>query len=88
MTKITLTEEQMKVVRQFKATVQVCDPQGIIVGTVDPELTPEFIAELKRRASVPGPRYTSEQVHDQSAQVCRRPGIKRAALMRRACGKS
>jgi hypothetical protein len=28
---------------------------------VNRELTPEFIAELKRRAAAPGPRYSMEQ---------------------------
>jgi hypothetical protein len=64
MTQIVLTEEQMKVVRQSKTPVRVCDPQGICLGTVDPEITPEFIAEMKRRAAAPGPRYTGEQVQN------------------------
>ena len=62
MSQITLTEEQMKVVRQAKSTVRVCDPHGLMVGSVDPEITPEFIAEMKRRAASPGPWYTGEQV--------------------------
>jgi hypothetical protein len=62
MQKIVLTEEQMQVVRQAKAPVRVCDPQGICLGTVDPEITPEFVAEMKRRAKAPGPRYSGEQV--------------------------
>ena len=62
MNKIVLTEEQMKLVRQADSFVQVCDPQGIVLGTIDPELTPEFVAEMKRRAAAPGPRYTGEQV--------------------------
>ncbi len=62
MSKIVLTEEQMKVVRQAKTPVPVCDPHGIVLGSVDPEITPEFIAEMKRRAAAPGPRYTGEQI--------------------------
>jgi hypothetical protein len=62
MTKIVLTDEQMKVVRQAQEPVRICDPQGIVLGTVDPEITPEFVAEMKRRAAAPGPRYTGEQV--------------------------
>ncbi len=62
MTQITLTEEQMNVLRQAPAPVQVCDPQGNVLGMVHPERSPAFIAEMKRRASAPGPRYTGEQV--------------------------
>ncbi len=29
---------------------------------MDPELTPEMIAELKRRAASPGPFFTGEQI--------------------------
>jgi hypothetical protein len=54
----------MSVVRQACANVAVCDPKGNVLGTVDPDLTPEFIAELKGRAAAPGPRYTSEQVRN------------------------
>ncbi len=62
MSQIVLTEEQMKVLRQACAPVAVCDPDGNVVGRVDPEKTPEFIAEMKRRAAAPGPRHTGEQV--------------------------
>jgi hypothetical protein len=60
--KITLTDEQMKLVVQAMRPLQVCDSHGVVLGTIDPELSPEFIAELKRRAAAPGPRYTGEQV--------------------------
>jgi hypothetical protein len=62
MTRIILTEEQVKTLSQANTPVQVCHPQGIVLGTVDPTLTPEFIAEVKRRAASPGPWYTGEQV--------------------------
>jgi hypothetical protein len=52
----------MKVVRQAKSLVQVRDPHGLMLGTVDPEITPEFVAEMKRRARGPGPWWTGEQV--------------------------
>ncbi len=62
MSKIVLTEEQMNVLREATAPVPVYSPQGIILGTVDPELTPEFIAEMKRRAASSNRWYTGEQV--------------------------
>jgi hypothetical protein len=62
MNKIVLTEEQVQVLRQASAPVAVCHPQGTVLGTVDPELTPEFIAEMKRRAASAGPWYTGEQM--------------------------
>jgi hypothetical protein len=62
MTQIFLTEEQMKVVRQAPAPVQVCDPQGKVLATFGPELSPEFVAEVKRQAAKSKRCYTGEQV--------------------------
>jgi len=52
----------MSIQRQSMSPVPICDPQGIVLGTVDPKLTPEFIGEMKRRAAKPGPKYTHDQV--------------------------
>jgi hypothetical protein len=62
MTQIVLNPDQVKLYHQATEPVQVCDPQGKVLGTLPPEYSAEFIAELKRRARAPGRRYTSEQV--------------------------
>ncbi|MBL8800244.1 MAG: hypothetical protein JNM56_40560 [Planctomycetia bacterium] len=62
MVQVILTEEQTRRLKQSWETVQLCDPQGSIICTVQPEMTPEFIAELKRRAASPGPWFTGAQV--------------------------
>lgn len=62
MTQIVLTADQLKAYQQAKEPVQVCDTQGKVLGTLPPDYSAEFIAELKRRAREPGRRYTSEQV--------------------------
>ncbi len=62
MTQIVLTPDQVKLYHQAKEPVQVCDTQGKVLGTLPPEYSAEFIAELKQRAKMPGRRYTSEQV--------------------------
>lgn len=62
MTQIVLTPDQAKLYHQAKVPVQVCDTQGKVLGTLPPDFSAEFIAELKRRAQAPGQRYTSEQV--------------------------
>jgi hypothetical protein len=59
---VVLTEEQAKIVAHSVGPVNVRDPRGNVVGHIEPKLTPEMIAELKRRAKSPGPRYTGEQV--------------------------
>lgn len=63
MTQVILTEEQARVFREaLGEPVHVCDPAGKVLVEVAPEMNKEFIAELKRRASTPGSRYTGEQV--------------------------
>jgi hypothetical protein len=62
MPELVLTEEQLAVVTQSLGPVTVRDPRGNVVGHIEPIMTPELIAELKRRAKSPGPWYTGEQV--------------------------
>ncbi|AMV28640.1 hypothetical protein VT84_29820 [Gemmata sp. SH-PL17] len=62
MPEIVLTEEQAKQLAGAVAPVEVKDSAGRVVGRLDPVLTPEFIAELKRRAATPGPRYSGVQI--------------------------
>ena len=77
MTQIVLNSDQAKLYHQAKEPVQVCDPQGKVLGTLPPDYSAEFIAELKRRAQAPGRRFSSEQVtrHMQAlAEVWKREG--------------
>jgi hypothetical protein len=62
MAEITLTAEQAAIYRQANEPVKVRDTDGIVLGTLDPGLTPEYIAELKRRAALPGPWYSGGHV--------------------------
>jgi uncharacterized protein YmfQ (DUF2313 family) len=62
MQQIILTKEQAEIVAQAFAPVLVYDETGKLLGHIEPKLTPEKIAELKRRAASPGPWYTGEQV--------------------------
>src|SRR5262245_59644108 len=62
MPEIMLTEEQAKQLAGTVARVEVKDNFGRVIGYVDPLPTPEFIAEMKRRAATPGPRYSGAAV--------------------------
>jgi hypothetical protein len=62
MSELVLTAEQAKIVTQAFGPVAVRDPSGNLVGELEPTLTPEMIAELKRRAASPGPWYTGAQI--------------------------
>jgi hypothetical protein len=63
MAQIILNPDQAKLYHQATEPVQVCDPEGKVLGTLPPDFSAEFIAELKRRAHDPErKRYSSEQV--------------------------
>jgi len=62
MTRLFLTPEQAQLLAAAAEPVQICDPQGKVVATVQPPPSAEEIAEVRRRASSPGPWYTGAQV--------------------------
>ena len=65
MLKLKLSEEQAKAIAEATEPVELCDPQGRLLGQVAAAgLTPEQFFEIKRRASADGPRYTSDEVQD------------------------
>ena len=62
MPELVLTAEQARIVAQALGPVTVRDPTGKVLGHLQPRLTPEMVAELKRRAASPGPFFTGAQV--------------------------
>ena len=62
MPEIVLTEEQAKQLVGGFSPVLVKDPSGRVVGRLEPTLSAEMVAELKRRAAGPGPFYTGDQM--------------------------
>lgn len=64
MTRIMLTPDQANLYHQAKEPVQICDTQGTVICTLTPPLTPEYIAELKRRAASPGPWYSGDDIQN------------------------
>jgi hypothetical protein len=62
MTKIILTLDQASLYHEAKEPVQICDAHGKVICTLTPPLTPEYIAELKRRGASPGPWYSGTDV--------------------------
>lgn len=65
MPELVLTEEQARLLAGAVAPVEVKDAAGRVVGRLDPVLSPEFVAELKRRAATPGPRYSGAHIQAQ-----------------------
>src|SRR5207249_1388500 len=62
MKQLVLTPEQAQQLRQAQEPVELCDPAGAVVARLEPEYILAYLAELKRRANAPGPRYTGAQV--------------------------
>ena len=62
MQKIILTEEQAHRFTNRLEPIEIVDPNGNLLQRVEPPITPEFIAECKRRAASPGPWYSGEEV--------------------------
>lgn len=62
MPEIVRTEEQARQLAGTVARVEVKDASGRVVGYMEPLPTPEFIAEMERRAARPGPRYSGTAV--------------------------
>jgi hypothetical protein len=62
MPELILTEEQASIVATALGPIPIRDTKGEILGHLEPKVTPEMSAELKKRARAPGPRSTGEQV--------------------------
>jgi len=63
MVQLRLTEEQARLLRQgANQPVQLCGPAGEVLGWVEPQLTKEYVEQLKAKARSAGPWYSGEQV--------------------------
>ena len=62
MTRLILTAEQARVVAGAIEPIQLCDPAGRALATIQPLVSAEELAEAKKRAASPGPWYTGAQV--------------------------
>jgi hypothetical protein len=62
MDELVLNEEQSKIANLIWGRIPVRDASGKLIGYFQAEMTPDVIAELKRRAASPGPFYTGEQI--------------------------
>ena len=62
MPQIVLSEDQARVIVSALEPVQVCGPDGKVLGSISPFWTAEDIAEARRRLASDQPRYTTAQV--------------------------
>jgi hypothetical protein len=63
MVQLVLTEEQLQLLAAANYSLPLVDAAGRLVGVASPPpLTPEEIAEAKRRLASDQPRYTTEEM--------------------------
>jgi hypothetical protein len=87
MPELILTAEQAGAIAGALGPVIVRDPNGQVVGHMEPKLTPEVIAELKRRAASPGlgtPVARSKRAY----RRCKKNGTAQAGLTKSTCMSS
>ena len=61
MLKIILDEEQSRIIESALDPVEICDPTGKVLATIEPLPIREEIARAKRIAAEKGPCYSSAQ---------------------------
>jgi len=65
MTRLVLTPEQTRLIAESREPIQVCDPHGDVLTTIEPpDFTPEEISEAAKAADSNEPRYSTQQVLD------------------------
>ena len=69
MPEIVLTEEQSKQLSGAFARITVKDSVGKVLGHLEPALSAEFVAEMKRRAASPGPWYSGTHIQARLAAL-------------------
>jgi len=60
MPELVLTDEQIRSFPKAPIPMTVKDAQGRVVGHLEPVPSPEWLAEMKRRAATQGPGFTPE----------------------------
>jgi hypothetical protein len=59
---IVLTDEQARVIDDANDFIEIRRQDGRVLARIPPDWTPAQIADAKRRAAAPGPRYTGDQI--------------------------
>jgi len=59
---VVVNEELLKAIADSNGEIRFVNAQGEVLGRFEPELTPEELAEIRRRLKSTEPRYTTDQV--------------------------
>jgi hypothetical protein len=59
---VVVTDDLLKAIAESNGDIRFVNAQGEVLGRFEPELTPEELAEIRRRLKSTEPRYTTDQV--------------------------
>ena len=61
---IVITDDLCRAITEAHGEVRLVTAQGEVLGRFEPELTPDELAEIRRRLASNEPRYTTREVLD------------------------
>jgi len=59
---VVVSDDLMRAIADSGGEIRFLNAQGQVLGRFEPELTPDELAEIRRRLSSPEPRYTTDQM--------------------------
>jgi hypothetical protein len=59
---VVVSDDLLKAIAESNGDIRFVNAQGEVLGRFEPELTPEELAEIRRRLKSTEPRYTTDQV--------------------------
>lgn len=59
---VVVSEELLKAIAEADGDIRFVNAEGEVLGRFEPELTPDELAEIRRRLKSTEPRYTTDQV--------------------------
>jgi hypothetical protein len=62
MSRIILTKEQANAYSPAEL-VEICDPQGRVIASIPPKLTPDEWEQIQKSRAYTGPGISSDQIH-------------------------
>ncbi len=59
---VVVSDDLLRAIAESDGDVRFVNAQGEVLGRFEPELTPDELAEIRRRLISTEPRYTTDQV--------------------------
>jgi CRISPR/Cas system-associated endonuclease Cas1 len=59
---VVVSDDLLRAIAESNGDVRFVNARGEVLGRFEPELTPDELAEIRRRLNSNEPRYTTDQV--------------------------